>query len=307
MQNDHLETDLYIPSHLTYFNQGYFGSLTLFTLSFLLNFPISPIPQGVSPGVTADKIQYRFQAFLKFPNNSTCGGSLIGRTWILTAAHCLHGQGSVAILLGGSRVTTFWQYTTYSTVFLPHPAFNATSQANDIALIKLTTLPQISALQYKPIEMVSSNIGNLDRQMVRASGYVPKPDHGYIIDSLGRVDLITIPNKDCETFIDKLYIQNTSICTSWVDKVDEAFCEGEDGGPLTMLYERKVILIGVLKRGDCVNFKPGVSTSVAQYRDWIEERINLYDNPSTGSGGRVNVMVSLMVLMSGGLYLVKGV
>ena len=74
-------------------------------------------------------------------NRHICGGSIIAETWILTAAHCLHGLSTNAIqVIAGDHVTTVVESA--EQLYLPkrfvlHEEYDFNTLHNDIALIEL--------------------------------------------------------------------------------------------------------------------------------------------------------------------------
>lgn len=73
-----------------------------------------------------------------------CGGSLVRRDVVMTAAHCVEGTsaGSIQAVVGAHNLDATGSGGTVKQVasIVVHSAYNSNSLVNDIALLKLTTV-----------------------------------------------------------------------------------------------------------------------------------------------------------------------
>ena len=96
-------------------------------------------------------------------------------------------------------------------------------------------------------------------------------------DTLLRVDLNIISNRDCEaeysSKISGFKVPETKICTK--GELGKDGCKGDSGGPLIYVHSRHQ-LIGVVSSGasSCDSIIPAIYTRVASYIDWIKETID---------------------------------
>lgn len=91
-------------------------------------------------GEIADSREYPYMAgvMLHFDTqNSWCGGSLVSRNFVLTAARCVHIVPSASVLLGASNMNNVGENIRVSQIRV-HPQFVLADSINDIATLELS-------------------------------------------------------------------------------------------------------------------------------------------------------------------------
>lgn len=97
----------------------------------------------VAGGENAELGEFPFYAILAFKNEAgkknQCGGTIIHRNYIVTAAHCAHKKDSVIVIVGMVDVTVpaIWALQVSKKNMIEHPDYVKNSSINDIALIRL--------------------------------------------------------------------------------------------------------------------------------------------------------------------------
>lgn len=233
---------------------------------------------------------------------SLCSGTLVDTTHVITAGHCVAtGPGSVrspgSFTIGwtptGMLPPTVW--VGVSRVDL-HPAYDARTFANDIAVLTLTT-PIAGA---KPMALATSAVSRTALAAgasVQAAGYGYTSARGPISDRALVADLTVVPNRVCRDDVEAYSIGGvsfvglkvdtaTAVCAIGVRPESRLIidtCQGDSGGPLYAGTGSGQRLLGLVSVGvGCAGFDnrngqleeladktPGIYTRITPYLDWL--------------------------------------
>ncbi|KFW02931.1 Granzyme A, partial [Fulmarus glacialis] len=87
-----------------------------------------------------------FMAAIQTRNSTVCGGALVEKQWVLTAAHCELNKSEVRVVLGAHQasIAEKEQQIFKVTRYFPNPQFARSSKGNDIMLLKLNGIAKLN-------------------------------------------------------------------------------------------------------------------------------------------------------------------
>ncbi|KAL7524812.1 hypothetical protein ACHAXR_000725, partial [Thalassiosira sp. AJA248-18] len=232
-------------------------------------------------GTEAPPSKYTYAVSFQDSIGHFCGGSLITRNAVLTAAHCQGGRYNAVIgrhdldsnagqSIGVDRERPYDKYDDRSTdgdfmvVFLSKPAV----LGNDVSLV---TLNSNNAIPNKGVGVTVMGWGDVDI----------RDDVSNLSDVLMNVKVETMDNDDCDDssgningYSDNYHGQITQnmLCAK-ANRQDS--CQGDSGGPLVLSNGGKDVQVGVVSWGiGCASEDfPGVYARVSRAYKWIEEEV----------------------------------
>ncbi|XP_077286469.1 collagenase-like [Arctopsyche grandis] len=194
--------------------------------------------QRIIQGWPAVPNQFPHQVHLRMVINDgslvACGGSLISRNYVLTAAHCIDRATFVFARMGSINVTTPGLILE-SRNFMKHPQFNSFNLNNDMALVNLgRNVQESDSIRVIRLPRLSQMSETFVGTIATVSGWGNTQDTGTTSESLNYVNLTVITNQRCLQDYDPQTVITSTICAAGIQSPAQSSCYGDSGGALYM-------------------------------------------------------------------------
>ncbi|XP_073833453.1 serine protease SP24D-like [Musca autumnalis] len=245
------------------------GKISLVILACIVVAATATPTGRVVGGQDAHEGQFPHQVSLRRNGSHTCGGSIISKNYILTAAHCVGTEDSEG------------NYYTYSpSVFTVRVGSNDRLQGglvlriaeitvhedygnflNDVALLRLEE-PLIYSANIQPITLATAEVPAGSPVIISGFGRIKAG--GDIPQKLQWNTLTAISRSECKAAIN--WDSDALICLA--HPANNGACNGDSGGPA--MYNGEVVGIAGFVYGGCGNIYPDGYAKVYYHREWIK-------------------------------------
>jgi len=224
----------------------------------------------------------------------SCGGSIISKQFVMTAAHCTAGRraSDLSVQYGVTTISASGPNVVGVKKIIQHADYNPyNNYANDISLLMVeepfefdgvTVAPvQLPDLAYATPQTDAGGEGVLVGWGLNAVGFVgldifvqltypylkSLQTGGYIQNTLQEVGLKIYSDEECTARHQGSTDPRYHICGG-VDEGGKGQCSGDSGGPLIYNGQQVGIVSWSIKPCTVAPY-PGVYCKVSQYVDWI--------------------------------------
>nr|XP_005170582.2 granzyme-like protein 1 [Danio rerio] len=221
---------------------------------------------GIEDGTEAKPHSRPYMVSLQINSQHICGGSLISKEFVLTAAHCWDKDDVLTVVTGAHDLRKKAIYNTFKvTSYIPHPDYNSYTLENDIMLLKLKTKVRLS----NSVGLISLPRNGEDLKadtLCSIAGWGRLWRKGAKTDRLREAETVIVNDAECERRWESDYVASKMICAYG----HGGTCSGDSGGPLVC----NNTAVGITAFSDRYLCKsrlfPDVFARISAYLPWIQ-------------------------------------
>ncbi|XP_032424400.1 granzyme B(G,H)-like [Xiphophorus hellerii] len=226
---------------------------------------------GITGGKVAKPHSRPYMASLQIQGKHICGGMLIRKDYVLTAAHCKNCFQDITVVLGAHNISKKERSQQRINVkkYHAHPQFKADQFEYDIMLLKLERNAKVNN-NVATIDLATKNKDIPANTNCEVAGWgstgPEKPSSDVLMETTESIQF----SFECK-HIWKMYFNSTHMICTKFNKKTGGICQGDSGGPLICDSKVQGIAAYTFKE-KCDDPKhPHVFTKVRSFLQWMEK------------------------------------
>uniref|UniRef100_A0A182QMP3 Peptidase S1 domain-containing protein n=1 Tax=Anopheles farauti TaxID=69004 RepID=A0A182QMP3_9DIPT len=236
---------------------------------------------------TAGQIPYQAAILSDLESGQAlCGGVLLSSNYVLTAGVCVEGTSGGVIVLGALNLQNEAEAGQIRIAFAAgdvrlHEEFLGVIFRHNIAVIRLST-PVSFTDRIQPVRLpAATDSRTFAGALATVSGFGRTSDASTSFsDVLRYVRNTVMTNADCHDTAWGGLIDGQKVCLNYLNA--QAPCDGDVGGPLTVVDAGSSLLVGLYSFGSvlgCETDWPAVFVRITFYRQWIVANTDVTQAP----------------------------
>ncbi|XP_068004028.1 ovochymase-2 isoform X2 [Melanerpes formicivorus] len=241
-------------------------------------------------GEEAVPYSWPWQVSVQLADEHICGGAVLAKEWVVTAAHCFNSKEpyrDLWMVVAGLHDLTEQEYRQRRSVkqYIIHPSFNKTTMDSDIALLQLDKPLEFNHYVH-PVCLPAKEEAVQPSRVCVVTGWGARGEDREKGKKLHQLEVPILVLDTCQSYYINLPSKVTQkmICAGFPLEDGKDSCAGDSGGPLVCPSEDNLgfyTLHGITSWGLGCGKKsyPGVYTNVGAFVDWLKQSVNSSDLP----------------------------
>ncbi|KAB0368524.1 hypothetical protein FD755_019558 [Muntiacus reevesi] len=234
--------------------------------------------------------EFPWQVSIQVSRKHLCGGSVIHRWWVLTAAHCFPRTllemtlENITVVMGSRILEDSRLERKQVQKIIIHKDYEPPHLDSDLSLLLLATPVQFNSFKMPICLQKKKKTWNRCwmTEWVTAPLYDRKDNFNTYLQKLR---VVQISWRECSQRVDQL---SRNMLCAWQELGTKGNCQGDSGAPMVCSVHgsQRLFQVGVFSWGIRSGFRgrPGMFVSVAQFLPWIQEETEKEGKAYTFSG-----------------------
>ncbi|KAF7399702.1 hypothetical protein HZH68_008294 [Vespula germanica] len=216
------------------------------------------------------EIPYQISLQMKLSNFHFCGGSILNKNYVITAAHCVltKSKNNIQVVAGTNYLNDEKSSIHNVKNIIVHENYNPSdSWKNDIALLEVVEpFSETKLISFINLPTSHDVINANDRAVI--SGWGRLWQNGATTKKLQRAQIYIADQTYCRNMYSKMNynIHDSHIC-AYDPESPRGSCHGDSGGPLTV--NGKLVGLVSWAKACALTDYPTVYTRVSEFKNWI--------------------------------------
>ncbi|XP_062542478.1 serine protease 1-like [Armigeres subalbatus] len=235
--------------------------------------------------------QYPAAVSIDSPYNLHCGGTILNRQHVLTAASCVMHPTTFTLInpvwlrvIAGDvnlvPATSRREIRNVTHLFV-HPNYNRLTGNNDLAVIRLGTLYPENHNTIEPAVINTRVLADNTQCLYAGWGAATNAANAALNPAQRVITAPTIATASCNVAtVHANRVLSTMFCAGTIAANANTVCQGNIGGGIYCNGQLAGVLSFGITCGAANN--PGVYIDLRQYRTWIQSQFTRTDNPAPG-------------------------
>ncbi|XP_026161165.1 granzyme B-like [Mastacembelus armatus] len=258
--------------HRTEYSAGMAHILHKFLFLYvLLCLGKNALGSGIVNGKKAKEKSMLYMASVQNNRGHICGGFLVSKEFVVTAAHC-DDRNPSSVVIGTHNLKKIDNDTMrYGIKKCKHPLYVNIISGNDIMLLKLSRKAQLGK-RVKVIQLPSPKFKLKENQKCHVAGWGSTRTRGEVVDELLEADVPVTGLEKCQKAWHNILPANV-VCAGGYD-TNNGICQGDSGGPLVCKEKYAVGVVSFNNNNTCKYPDiPNVYTDISKFLPWIKKII----------------------------------